>query len=330
MQADVLLKMADMALYRAKAEGRSTARFFRPEMDQELQARRTLKLDLCRAIAMQEFELHYQPLVDVPSGSVIAFKALVRWRHPARGLVRPDAFITLAEDTGLIVQIGNWVLQQACMDAAGWPASVRVAVNLSAAEFRVVGLVEAVAKTLEDAKLAPDRLELEITETALITDTETTLTVIQALRRTGIRIVLDNFGTGYSSLDHLRQFPFDKIKIDRSFVQDIKTRADCEAIVRAVTDIVSNLWVSPPRPKEWRRSYNSSSCGRMAATRCKVTCSAAPFQRKRCCPCLRPSRSYRHPQSGIGRSDQQSPKPPSGLPKTGWEHSGSSQRLLRV
>ena len=244
LQADVLLKMADMALYRAKAEGRGTARFFKPEMDHELQARRTLELDLRRAVVMKEFELHYQPLVDVPSGSVIAFEALVRWRHPAHGLVRPDTFIPLAEETGLVVQIGAWVLQQACMDAAGWPAAVRVAVNLSAAEFKVPGLVEAVSKALRGADLAPNRLELEITETALITDTQAALVVLQALRAMGIRIVLDDFGTGYSSLNYLRTFPFDKIKIDRSFVRDIETRADCKAIVRAVTDIGGNLGIA--------------------------------------------------------------------------------------
>jgi len=198
MQADVLLKMADMALYRSKGEGRGTARFFKPEMDHELAARRVLETSLRRAVVMKEFELHYQPLVDVPSGSVTAMEALVRWRHPERGLVRPDEFIPLAEETGLIVQIGTWVLRQACIDAASWPASVRVAVNLSASEFKGIGLVDAISEALDDAGLAPERLELEITETSLITDTETALTMLQALRTMGVRIVLDDFGTGYS------------------------------------------------------------------------------------------------------------------------------------
>ncbi len=244
MQADVLLKMADMALYRSKGEGRGTARFFKPEMDHELAARRVLETSLRRAVVMKEFELHYQPLVDVPSGSVTAMEALVRWRHPERGLVRPDEFIPLAEETGLIVQIGTWVLRQACIDAASWPASVRVAVNLSASEFKGIGLVDAISEALDDAGLAPERLELEITETSLITDTETALTMLQALRTMGVRIVLDDFGTGYSSLNYLRTFPFDKIKIDRSFIQDIETRADCKAIVRAVTDIGDNLGIA--------------------------------------------------------------------------------------
>ena len=243
-QADVLLKMADMALYRAKAEGRGTARFFKPEMDLELRERRTLELDLRRAIAMNEFELHYQPLVDVPTGTIDAMEALIRWRHPERGVVRPGEFIPIAEETGLITQIGIWVLHQACREAAAWPGSVRVAVNLSAAEFKGMGLVGAVTSALAGSGLTPDRLELEITETALITDTDATLEVLQTLRTTGVRIVLDDFGTGYSSLNYLRKFPFDKIKIDRSFVQDIETRADCKAIVRAVTNIGDNLGIA--------------------------------------------------------------------------------------
>ena len=244
MRAELLLKMADMALYRAKADGRGTARFFKPEMDNEMQARRTLELDLRRAVLLNEFEIHYQPLVDVPSGCISAMEGLVRWRHPERGLVRPDEFIPIAEETGLIVPIGGWVLRRACMDAATWPAPVRVAVNISAAEFKGIGLVEAVSGALAEAGLPPDRLELEITESALLTDTETNLGILGALRTMGVRIALDDFGTGYSSLNYLRSFPFDKIKIDRSFVQDIATSADCKAIVRAVTSIGGHLGIA--------------------------------------------------------------------------------------
>ena len=238
-----LLKMADLALYRAKKEGRGTFRMFEPGMDTKLQARRMLELDLRRAVMMQEFELHYQPIVDVLSGQVSALEALVRWRHPERGLVGPDEFIPLAEETGLIGPIGAWVLEQACADAAHWPSNTRVAVNISAAQFKGSGLVPAVEHALAAAALTPERLELEITETALISDAKVTLGVLRELRALGIQIAMDDFGTGYSSLGYLRSFPFDKIKIDRCFIQDIETSADCKAIVRAVTGLSSNLGI---------------------------------------------------------------------------------------
>ena len=244
-QADVLLKMADMALYRAKAEGRGTARFFKPEMDLELRARRTLELDLRRAVAMNEFELHYQPLVDVPTGTVNAMEALIRWRHPERGLVRPGEFIPLAEETGLIAP------DRRLGAASGLQGRRRLAAARSGSpstsrrpSSRAPAWSTPCTSALAASGLTPDRLELEITETALITDTDATLEVLQTLRATGVRIVLDDFGTGYSSLNYLRKFPFDKIKIDRSFVQDIETRADCKAIVRAVTDIGDNLGIA--------------------------------------------------------------------------------------
>jgi diguanylate cyclase (GGDEF)-like protein len=238
-----LLKMADLALYRAKQEGRGTFRMFEPGMDTKLQARRMLELDLRRAVMSQEFELHYQPLVDVASGEVTALEALVRWRHPERGLVPPNDFIPLAEETGLIGPIGAWVLEQACMDAAQWPTDKPVAVNISAAQFKGCGLVAVVEHALATAALSPARLELEITETALIADADSTLEVLRELRAMGIRIAMDDFGTGYSSLGYLRSFPFDKIKIDRCFVKDIETNPDCKAIVRAVTGLSSNLGI---------------------------------------------------------------------------------------
>ena len=238
-----LLKMADMALYRAKADGRGVFRMFEQEMDTKLQARRMLELDLRRAVEMQEFELHYQPLVDLSSGQVNALEALVRWRHPEQGLVSPDNFIPLAEETGLIGPIGAWVLHQACADAAKWPTDVRVAVNVSAAQFKGPGLIAAVFDALAASALSPERLELEITETALLADADATLAVLRELRAKGVRIVMDDFGTGYSSLGYLRSFPFDKIKIDRCFIKDIETNVDCKAIVRAVTGLGSNLGI---------------------------------------------------------------------------------------
>ena len=243
-EATELLKMADIALYRAKADGRGASRSFETGMDAKLQARRLLELDLRKALLMDEFELHYQPLVNLSSGKVTVFEALLRWNHPHRGRVAPDEFIPLAEETAQIVPLGGWVLEQACLDAAGWPGAIRVAVNLSAVQFRGTGLVQAVAHALARSGLEPERLELEITETALLHDCATTLGILRELRGLGVRIAMDDFGTGYSSLGYLRSFPFDKIKIDRCFVQDIETSADCQAIVRAVTGLGQSLGIA--------------------------------------------------------------------------------------
>src|SRR3954447_19088175 len=241
---DELLKRADMALYRAKADGRGTFRSFEPGTDARLQARRLLELDLRKALAAGELELHYQPLVDLRTGAVSALEALLRWRHPARGLVPPGEFVPLAEEVGLIVPVGEWVLARACADAAGWPGGGRGAVNLSAAQFRGRELVAAVVGALAAAGLAPARLELEITETVLLRDGEATLATLRELRALGVRIAMDDFGTGYSSLGYLRSFPSDKIKIDRCFVRDLGASADCEAIVRAVTGLGGSLGIA--------------------------------------------------------------------------------------
>jgi diguanylate cyclase (GGDEF)-like protein/PAS domain S-box-containing protein len=241
--ADDLLKKADMALYRAKEEGRGTYRFFEPEMDARMQRRRALEFDLRRALALRQFEVHYQPLVNLESDQVSGFEALVRWRHPERGMVQPNDFIPLAEETGLIGPIGNWVLNQACSDAMKWPDHIRVSVNLSPVQFNKT-LVLDVISALSKSGLAAKRLELEITETVLIQETETTITMLNQLRDLGVRIVMDDFGTGYSSLGYLRKFPFDKIKIDRSFINDMDEKANSIAIVRAVAGLGATLGIA--------------------------------------------------------------------------------------
>jgi predicted signal transduction protein with EAL and GGDEF domain len=238
---DLLLKNADLALYRAKADGRGTYRYFEPGMDSRMQARRALELDLRRALANQEFELYYQPLVNVESEAVIGFEALVRWHHPTRGLVMPNDFIPLAEESWLILPLGEWVLRQACADAAKWPDHVHVAVNLSPLQFKNRTLVGLVVNALAASRLPPNRLELEITETVLLNDNEATLTALNQLRLLGVRIAMDDFGTGYSSLSYLRSFPFDKIKIDRSFIRELTAKDDSMAIIRAVTGLGHSL-----------------------------------------------------------------------------------------
>jgi predicted signal transduction protein with EAL and GGDEF domain len=240
-EPEELLRHADMAMYRAKTEGRNTYRFFEPAMNLRIQERRRLEQDLRRAVAQGEFELYYQPQRDVKTELVTGCEALLRWNHPTHGMVSPAAFIPLAEEIGVIVPLGAWVIQQACRDAASWPASVSVAVNLSPAQFKGLSLVETVTSALAVAGLPPQRLELEITETALLADNENTIATLDYLRRLGVRIAMDDFGTGYSSLSYLRSFPFDRIKIDRSFVKDLGRRPDCAAIVRAVVGLATAL-----------------------------------------------------------------------------------------
>ena len=238
-----LLRSADMALYRAKADGRNVYRFFEAEMDARMQARRSLEIDLRKAIATGEFELLYQPIVDLQTHRISGFEALLRWQSPTRGLLVPADFIPLAEETGLIVPLGNWVLRQACMDAVEWPRDVTVAVNLSPAQFRNKQLILTVMSALAASGLSAGRLALEITETVLLQDAETTLAVLQKLREIGVRIAMDDFGTGYSSLSYLRKFPFDKIKIDQSFIRDMPDHGDSLAIVRAVVAMSSSLCI---------------------------------------------------------------------------------------
>ncbi|TAK48183.1 MAG: EAL domain-containing protein [Xanthobacteraceae bacterium] len=238
---DQILKLADMALYRAKADGRGTYRFFEPEMDARMQARRIMELDLRKAITKGEFELHYQPLVNLETEQISGFEALIRWNHPERGMVSPVDFIPLAEETALIVPIGEWALRQACEEAAKWPSHISIAVNLSSIQFRVANVAQAVVKALAHSGLSAGRLELEITESVLLLNGESTLNTLHQLRAMGVRISMDDFGTGYSSLSYLHSFPFDKIKIDRSFVHDLSSSENSMAIIRAVTGLGSSL-----------------------------------------------------------------------------------------
>ena len=241
---DDLLRNADMALYRAKAEGGGTHHFFEKEMDRLAQTRRALEFDLRKAVTNGEFQLHYQPLVDVAANRIVAFESLLRWRHPVRGMISPADFIPVAEEIGLIVAMGEWVLREACAEAAKWPRDVKVAVNLSPIQFKSRNLVPTVIAALAHSGISPMRLELEITESLFLAETEANLATLHQLRGLGVRISMDDFGTGYSSLSYLRSFPFDKIKIDRSFVRDLAERQDCAAIVKAISGLGQSLNIS--------------------------------------------------------------------------------------
>ncbi|GGD28670.1 putative bifunctional diguanylate cyclase/phosphodiesterase [Aureimonas glaciei] len=239
-----LLKQADLALYKAKADGKGTFRFFEPEMDEQLKARRALEADLRKALANDEMDVFYQPLVNAEHCRIVGFEALMRWRHPECGMVSPAEFIPIAEDTGLIVPLGEWVLRRACTQATIWPSNILVAVNLSAVQLRSGTLVQTVTEVLESTGLPAVRLELEITESVLMEDDEGTLAALHELRALGVRIAMDDFGTGYSSLSYLRNFPFDRIKIDQSFVRDLATRFDSLAIIQLITGLATSLSMS--------------------------------------------------------------------------------------
>ena len=240
-EPDVLLKNADLALYRAKAEGRGCYRFFEIGMDERMQARRSMEIDLRRALALKQFELVYQPQFDLASNSIIGFEALIRWHHPVRGIVPPGEFISLAEEIGVIGPIGEWVLRTACKQAAAWPKPVSVAVNISPVQFRGGKLVETVISALAQSQLPVERLEIEITEGALLDSTEDVINMLNRLRQLGVAVSMDDFGTGYSSLGYLQRFPFDKIKIDQCFIRDIDAHGDRQAIFRAVTSLAATL-----------------------------------------------------------------------------------------
>jgi diguanylate cyclase (GGDEF)-like protein/PAS domain S-box-containing protein len=241
---DGLLKMADIALYRAKLAGRNDYCVFDPQMSEAANARHELESDLRRAIQQDELELHYQPIIDTKTRKICGAEALVRWRHPIKGMIAPDRFIPLAEETGMITQIGEWVLHTACVEAATWPAGIKVAVNLSAVQFRKTNLSDVVMYALAQSGLPPERLELEITETALIESAAECLLTLRQFKNLGISIALDDFGTGYSSLSQLTMFCFDKIKIDKSFTQNLTKRAECAAIISAALTLAQSLSIA--------------------------------------------------------------------------------------
>ena len=243
-ESDKLLKNADMALSRAKNDFRGTFSFFEAEMDARAQTRRKIEIDLREAIHNDVLRPYYQPLVDLATGRITGFEALVRWPHPERGMISPGEFIPVAEETGLINAVGGLMLRRACADAAQWPDDVRVAVNLSPLQFRVGNLLSLVMDTLKQTGLPATRLELEITETLLLEKSSQTLATLHALRSLGVRISMDDFGTGYSSLSYLRSFPFDKIKIDQSFVRDLGANPDAQAIVRSIISLGKGLGVT--------------------------------------------------------------------------------------
>jgi len=236
-----LLKNADLALYRAKADGRGIWRFYDPAMDERMQDRRTLQSDLRQALARGEFALDYQPIIDLASDRIVAAEALLRWHHPSRGLLPPICFIPLAEEAGLITAIGAWVLREACATAARWPDDMRIAVNLSPTQFRDPGIVETIDRALRESGLAPNRLELEITETTVLETNSATVDALWKLHGRCVRIALDDFGTGYSSLSYLRRFPFDKIKIDRSFIRDLGHEKDDSSIILAIIGLADSM-----------------------------------------------------------------------------------------
>jgi diguanylate cyclase (GGDEF)-like protein len=240
-KSDALLRNADLALYRAKRDGRGTFRFFEPAMDAQMQTRRILEQEMRRALPAGEFELYYQPVINLATSDISGFEALIRWNHPEQGLIAPASFIPLAEEIGFIVPLGEWVIGQACATAALWPDDFDVAVNVSAAQFRSPRLFQVIVEALASSGLKPTRLEIEITESVLLHKKEAVLAVLHQLRALGVRIAMDDFGTGYSSLSYLQSFPFDKIKIDRSFVKDITENANSLSIVRAVAALAKGM-----------------------------------------------------------------------------------------
>jgi len=267
LRPDRLLRNADLALYRAKGDGRGTFCFFQPAMDLQMQTRRLMEQDLRKALPAGEFELYYQPVVNLASNEISGFEALIRWNHPQRGLVSPGTFIPLAEEIGFIVPMGEWVIREACATAARWPGDASVAINISAVQFRNPGLMQIIVGALATSGLNPTRLEIEITETVLLQNKETTLAVLHQLRALGVRIALDDFGTGYSSLTYLQCFPFDKIKIDRSFVKDITENTGSLNIVRAVAALATGMGMTATaegvETREQLDSITSEGCTEM-------------------------------------------------------------------
>jgi diguanylate cyclase (GGDEF)-like protein/PAS domain S-box-containing protein len=241
---DRLLKNADLALYGAKTGGRGTHRFFEAAMHERVTARRNLELDLRTALAEGQFELHYQPIINLERNEIVACEALLRWHQPERGTIPPSEFIPVAEETGLIAKLGEWVIRTACAEAVSWPAHVKVSVNVSPKQFLNSDFFKIVGDALEISGLSATRLEIEITESLLMQDTGLILATLNRLHDLGVRIAMDDFGTGYSSLCYMRSFPFSRIKIDRSFIKDLSDENDSAAIVRAIADLAHNLRIN--------------------------------------------------------------------------------------
>ena len=264
---DQLMRNADLALYRSKGQGRGMCRFFEPEMDMQMQTRRVMENDLRKALISGEFELHYQPVVNLNSNEVSGVEALMRWRHPEKGMISPGEFIPLAEENGFIVPLGEWALRSACNAARDWPDNMRVAVNISPVQFRKPGLVPAVIGALATSGLPAQRLELEITEAVLLEDNDATLAMLHQFRELGVRIAMDDFGTGYSSLSYLQRFPFDKIKIDRSFINGMGEGASSRGIIRAVAALANGLGMTTTaegvETQQQRDAVKSEGCTEM-------------------------------------------------------------------
>ncbi len=239
-----LLKHVDIALYRAKKAGPGTICFFEASDDRSARQRRALQRDLELAIERDELFLVYQPFLDISENRITGFEALLRWRHPARGLIPPSEFIPIAEETGLIHQIGEWVIRRACATLATWPADIRMAVNFSAAQFHNVGILQTIVQALADSGVSPERLEIEITESMLISKYGPASSILNSLLQLGVTVALDDFGTGFSSLTYLRKLPFSRIKIDQSFIRDMLTQPDCAAIVKSVIGLAQDLRIS--------------------------------------------------------------------------------------
>jgi diguanylate cyclase (GGDEF)-like protein/PAS domain S-box-containing protein len=264
VDSDRLLRSADMALYAAKAGGRGTDRFFEREMGARMTRRRALEIDLRAALKKGELELHYQPIVDLKHDKITSCEALLRWTHPSRGAVSPCEFVPIAEESGVILDLGEWVIRKACGDAVRWPNDVKVAVNISPIQLRRQDLAALIVKALDATGLPANRLEIEVTEAILIQETAATLAALHRLRELGVKIALDDFGTGYSSLSYLRKFPFDKIKIDKSFIGELSDESRSAAIVQAVTHLANALSMSTTaegvETQQQRRIAEASGC----------------------------------------------------------------------
>ena len=278
-EPDELIKNADLALFGAKASGRGTYRFFEQAMDQRMLERHELELELRKALINGEFEVHFQPLVNLDTDRIGCCEALLRWNHPDRGYIPPDRFIRLAEETGLITRIGDWVIRTACHEAANWPENVMLAINISPVQFRSQHLLDVVTHALASSGLAPQRLELEITEAILLENTEATLATLDQFHRLGVRIAMDDFGTGYSSLSYLQKFPFDKIKIDGSFIQGLSDSDESSAVVCAVAGLAKSFRMTTTaegvETAEQLRIVRELGCTEMQGHLFSKACSAA-------------------------------------------------------